>query len=135
VTSPNHCGNPDSWCITTPFDASVSITAENPRAAPSKGSIMNISTRTRIACSITSIGMLAGLAACGTDTVSDTDPGNQPAAKPAIASPGHYAKSADSAEREAAAEKARQDRASTARWARGTRFEIKLRRNGHPTQP
>ena len=96
---------------------------------------MNISTRTRIACSAATIGLLAGLTACGTDTVSDTDPGNQPAAKPATSSSSHPAQSADSAERKAAEEKARQDRASTLRWARGHSQDIKLRRSGHPTQP
>jgi hypothetical protein len=96
---------------------------------------MNLSTRTRIACSAAAIGLLAGLTACGTDTVSDTDPGNQPAAKPAIASSSHPAQSADSAERQAAEQKARQDRASTLRWARGHAEGIKLRRSGHPSQP
>ncbi len=96
---------------------------------------MKFSTRTRIACSVAAIGMLAGLTACGTDTVSDTDPGNQPAAKPPIASSSHPAQSADSAERKAAEQKARQDRASTLRWARGQAEEVKLRRSGHPSQP
>jgi hypothetical protein len=96
---------------------------------------MKISTRTRIASSVAALGLFAGLTACGTDTVSDTDPGNQPAAEPAIVPSGHPVQSADSAERQAAAEKARQDRASTARWARGTHFENNLKRAGHPTQP
>ncbi len=96
---------------------------------------MNSSTRTRIAGSTVAIAMLAALTACGNDTVSDTDPGNQPAAKPPIASSSHPAQSADSAERKAAEEKARQDRASTLRWDRGHAEDIKLRRSGHPTQP
>ena len=96
---------------------------------------MKLSTRTRIACSVAAIGLLAGLTACGTDTVSDTDPGNQPAAKPAIVPSGHPGQSADSAERKAAEEKARQDRASTLRWARGQAQQLKLRRSGDPTQP
>jgi hypothetical protein len=97
---------------------------------------MHISTRTRIASSFAVIGLLAGLTACGTDTVSDIDPGNQPAAKPAIVPSAHPGQSADSAERKAAAEqKARQDRASTLRWARGHAEDVKLRKSGHPTQP
>ena len=96
---------------------------------------MKISTRTRIASSVAAIGLLAGLAACGTDTVSDTDPGTQPAAKPAIAPSSHPAESADSAERKAAAQKAREDRASSLRWARGQAQEVKLHRSGNPTQP
>ena len=96
---------------------------------------MKISTRTRIASSVAAIGLLAGLTACGTDTVSDTDPGNQPAAKPAIVPSGHPGQSADSAERKAAEQKAREDRASTLRWARGQVQEVKLHRSGNPSQP
>jgi hypothetical protein len=96
---------------------------------------MNISTRTRIAGSAAAIALLAGLTACGDDTVSETDPGNQPVAKPTIGSSSHPVQSADSAEREAAEEKARQDRASTLRWARGQAQENKLNKSGHPTQP
>ena len=94
---------------------------------------MNISTR--IIGSAASIGLLVALSACGTETVSDTDPGNLPAAKPAVG-PSDAARnqSADSAEREAAAEKARQDRASTLRWQRSIQQENKLK-YGHPGQP
>jgi hypothetical protein len=99
------------------------------------------------------LAVLLGSAACGTDTVSDTDPGNQPAAKPATAPSGHYAESADSAERKAAAssshpaqsadsaerkaaeQKAREDRASTLRWDRGQVLENKLNSLGNPGRP
>ena len=43
--------------------------------------------------------------------------------------------SADAAERSAAAEKARQDAASTDRWARGSQIENKLKNAGHPGAP
>jgi hypothetical protein len=79
------------------------------------------------------LAVLLGSAACGNQTVSDTDPGNQPGANPAITSPrGHGGSSADHAEREAAQEKARQDQASTDRWARGTNDENTLKDAGYP---
>ena len=82
------------------------------------------------------LAVLLGSAACGNETVSETDPGNQPAANPpVIASP--YAPgstSADRAEREAAEKQARQDRASTDRWARGTN-ENQFEHAGHPGRP
>ncbi len=98
-----------------------------------KGTTMNISTR--IAGGTAAIGLLLALAACGSETISDTDPGNQPAALPAAASSDAARhQSADSAERQAAAEKARQDRASALRWARGQQQEGKLKHAGHPGQ-
>jgi hypothetical protein len=92
------------------------------------------------------LGVLLGSAACGTETVSESDPGAQPGIEARIYPPAsvppaplgksaHGRLSADAAERLAAAEKARQDRASTDRWARGTQVEDKLRQSGHPTHP
>jgi hypothetical protein len=98
---------------------------------------MNRKIKNRTLGATAVLAVLLGSAACGNETVSDTDPGNQPAAKPpVVASPyAPHGTSADRAEREAAAEKARQDRASTDRWARGTQIENKLKRSGHPSQP
>jgi hypothetical protein len=97
---------------------------------------MNSTTKNRTLGATALLTVLLVSAACGNDTVSETDPGNQPAANPAIASP--YAPrgtSADRAEREAAEEKARQDQASSDRWARGTNVENKLEHAGHPGRP
>jgi hypothetical protein len=79
------------------------------------------------------LAVLLGSAACGTDTVTETDPGTQSQVAPQPKGPGGL--SADSAERKAAAEKARQDRASTERWARGSQIENKLSQYGHPGRP
>jgi hypothetical protein len=81
------------------------------------------------------LAVLLGSAACGTETVSETDPGTQSAAHPKVHKAGGIGTTADSAERRAAAEKARQDRASADRWARGTNVENKLKSAGHPGQP
>jgi hypothetical protein len=82
------------------------------------------------------LAVLLGSAACGNQTVSETDPGNQPAANPPAASQNApRGTSADRAEREAAEKKARQDRASTDRWARGTNDENQLEYAGHPGRP
>jgi hypothetical protein len=93
---------------------------------------MNSKIKNRTLGATALLAVLLGSAACGSETVSD-GPGNQPAAKPPIAAPkGHGGTSADRAEREGAEQKARQDQASTDRWARGTQIESKL--TGHPTQ-
>ena len=105
---------------------------------------MNISTRTGIAGTTAALGMLLAFTACGTETVTETDPGNQPAAQSRIYPPTKVPvwtpgvrkgpTSADAAERKAAADQARHDRASTLRWARGTHQENQLQA-GHPGQP
>jgi hypothetical protein len=105
---------------------------------------MNISTRTRIFGATAALGTLLALAACGTETVADTDAGTQPATQsriyPPLAvpvwtpGPKPSVLSADAAERRAAAEKARHDRADSLRWARGTQQENNLKNAGHPGQ-
>jgi hypothetical protein len=92
---------------------------------------MNINTRSRIAGATATLGMLLAFTACGTETVSETDPGVQPVAKSRVIKGGGGI-SADSAERKAAAEQARQDRASTLRWDRGAFQENRLKYAGHP---
>jgi hypothetical protein len=102
---------------------------------------MNISTRTRIAGATATLGVLLALTACGSETV--VDPGAQPQAKPQVKGgggrelgrQGGYGTTADSAERRAAEEKARQDRASALRWDRSTHEENQLKYAGHPGQP
>ena len=100
---------------------------------------MNISTRT-IAGATATLALLLVATACGSETVSDTDPGTAPVANriypptsiptvPVVTKKGGV--SADAAERAAAAEKARQDAASTARWNRGSQVENKLKHTGY----
>jgi hypothetical protein len=106
---------------------------------------MNISTRTGLAGATTILGLLLAVSACGTETVADTDPGAQPVVKARVypptsvpvwtPGPKHGPMSADAAERRAAQEKARQDRASTLRWDRGAHQENKLGDPGHPGRP
>jgi hypothetical protein len=96
---------------------------------------MNISTRTRLAGATATLGMLLAFTACGTETVSETDPGTQSVANPKVRKAGGIGTTADAAERRAAADKARQDQAATDRWARGTNVENKLQGAGHPSQP
>ena len=106
---------------------------------------MNISTRTRIFGATATLGTLLALTACGTETVVETGPGTQPVTQsrvyPPLAlpvwtpAPKPGVSSADAAERRAAADKARRDRADTLRWARGTQQENKLKHAGHPGQP
>ena len=67
--------------------------------------------------------------------MSETDPGNQPAANRLASPNAPRGTSADRAEREAVEKKARQDRASTDRWARGTNDENQLKHAGHPGRP
>ncbi len=89
---------------------------------------MNIKSRT-LGTSVL-LAVLLGSTACGTETVKETDPGTQPA--PAVSTKGvPSGVSADALERKAAAEKERQDRASTDRWARGSNG----RGYGYPGQP
>jgi hypothetical protein len=99
---------------------------------------MNISTRARLAGASATLGLLLAVSACGTETVNDTDPGAQPAAKPQVKGGGGKAGgaiSADSAERRAAQEKARHDRASTLRWDRNGVQDDRLKHAGHPGRP
>ncbi len=105
---------------------------------------MNISTRTRILGATATLGTLLALTACGTETVTETDPGTQPASQSRVYPPMEVpvwtpgskpgVSSADAAERRAAADKARRDRADTLRWARGTQQENNLKHAGHPGQ-
>jgi len=106
---------------------------------------MNISTRTRIFGATATLGTLLALTACGTETVVETDPGTQPITqsrpypptKLPVWTPGSKpgVLSADAAERRAAADKARKERADMLRWARGTHQESNLKHAGHPGQP
>jgi hypothetical protein len=93
---------------------------------------MNSTIKTRTLGSTVLLAVLLGSAACGNDTVSETDPGNQPGAISANAPRGT---SADRAEREAVEKKARQDRASTDRWARGTNHGNQPKYAGYPGRP
>jgi hypothetical protein len=81
------------------------------------------------------LAILLGSAACGSETGSYTDPGTQSAAHPKVHKSGSVSITADEAERQAAAEKARQDRASTDRWARDSHVESELKYAGHPGRP
>ena len=106
---------------------------------------MNISTRTRIFGATATLGTLLALTACGTETVSETDPGTQPVTTSRIypptkvpvwtPGPNPGVTSADAAERRAAADKARRERADMLRWARGTYQESNLKHAAHPSQP
>ena len=90
------------------------------------------------------LAVLLGSAACGSETVSENGPGTQPGIEARIYPPVSVpsaplgekktSMSAETAERLAAEEKARQDRASTQRWARGTQVENKLQA-GSPGRP
>ena len=96
---------------------------------------MNKKARSRIAGATTLIAIMLGSAACGTATPA-TNIGGQLQA-PGTTGPKHPngGSSADSAERRAAADKARRERADTARWARGTHQENNLKHAGYPGQP
>ena len=106
---------------------------------------MNSIVKSRTAGATILLAVLLGSAACGSETVSENGPGSQPGIEARIYPPvsvpttpvgksSHGGLSADSAERQAAQEKARQDRASTERWARGTQVENKLQA-GSPGRP
>jgi len=106
---------------------------------------MNSIVKSRTAGATVLLAVLLGSAACGSETVSENGPGTQPGIEARIYPPvsvptapvgksSHEGVSADSAERQAAQEKARQDRASTERWARGTQVENKLQA-GSPGRP
>ena len=101
---------------------------------------MNTNTRTTILGATTLLAVLLGTAACGDETVAEpgTAPGYEARVFPPVSvptapvdKPGRV--SADTAERRAQAQKARQDRASTLRWARGSQVEEKL--GGQPGRP
>jgi hypothetical protein len=102
---------------------------------------MKISTRAAIAGATATLGMLLTFTACGSETV--TDPGTQPLAKPQVkggggrehATSGGASITPDAAERRAAQEKARQDKASTMRWDRDRHQSNQLKYAGHPGQP
>jgi len=97
---------------------------------------MNSIVKSRTAGATILLAVLLGSAACGTETVSENGPGSQPGVEARIYPPVSVPPaplgekkgrvSAETAERQAAQEKARQDRASTQRWARGTQIENKL---------
>jgi hypothetical protein len=105
---------------------------------------MNSIVKSRTAGASILLAVLLGSAACGTDTVSENGPGTQPGIEARIYPPVSVPTvpqaekkgrvSAETAERLAAEEKARQDRASTQRWARGTQVENKLQA-GSPGRP
>jgi len=105
---------------------------------------MNSKIKNRTLGATALLAVLLGSAACGNETVTDTDTGTQPgfgariypptSVPPAPLGEKRGPISADAAERKAAADKARQDRASADRWARGTQVEDKLK-SGHPSQP
>ena len=106
---------------------------------------MNSIVKSRTAGATILLAVLLGSAACGSETVSENGPGTQPGVEARIYPPvsvppaplgaKKVRMSAETAERLGAEEKARQDRASTARWARGTQVESKLKQSGHPGQP
>ena len=106
---------------------------------------MNSTIKNRTLGATALLAVLLGSAACGNETVTDNDTGTQPGFEARIYPPSSVPPaplgekrgpiSADAAERKAAADKARQDRASADRWARGTQVEDKLKRSGHPSQP
>ena len=106
---------------------------------------MNSTIQRRTLTATALLAVLLGSAACGSETVTDGGSGSQPGYEarvypPASVPPAPLGEqkgriSADAAERQAAAEKARQDRASTDRWARGTQIESnedKLKYAGQP---
>jgi len=105
---------------------------------------MNSIVKSRTAGATILLAVLLGSAACGTETVSEDGPGTQPGIEARIYPPVSVPTapqsekkgrvSAETAERLAAEEKARQDRASTQRWARGTQVENKLQA-GSPGRP
>ncbi len=86
----------------------------------------------RLAGASVLLAVLLGSAACGTETIAEpsTQPGRQyqpnsaPSEKPSQGPKGY---SADALERKAAADKKRQDQASTDRWDRSSQY-------GHPTR-
>ena len=90
------------------------------------------------------LAVLLGSAACGSETVTENGPGAEPGTEARIYPPvsvppaplgeKKVRMSAETAERLAAQEKARQDSASTQRWARGTQVENKLQA-GSPGRP
>jgi hypothetical protein len=98
---------------------------------------MNTITRRALAAS-TLLAIALGAAACGDETIADpgtTGYANRiypPTSVPAVEYQTRGPVSADQAERQAQAEKARQDAASTARWDRGSHVDtrLKLRRTG-----
>jgi hypothetical protein len=105
---------------------------------------MNSNVKSRTAGATILLAVLLGSAACGSETVTENGPGTQPgfeariyppvSVPPAPLGEKKVHMSAETAERLAAEEKARQDRASTARWARGTQVESKLQA-GSPGRP
>ena len=105
---------------------------------------MNSTIQRRTFTATALLAILLGSAACGSEKVTDGGTGTQPGYEarvypPASVPPAPLGQkkgrvSADAAERQAAQEKARQDRASTERWARGSQEnnENKLKHSGHP---
>jgi hypothetical protein len=91
-------------------------------------------TRSRLAGFSVLAVVLFGAVACGTETVTETDPGaGSSQVNPSNDADGRV--SADSAERKAAEKKARQDRASTLRWARDGHMQHRAGHGGLPGQP
>jgi len=106
---------------------------------------MSTTIKSRILGATALLAVLLGSAACGSESVTENDPGTQPGYEARNYPPSSVPSaplgekkgpvSADAAERQAAADKARQDRASTDRWARGTQVEDKLDEAGNPGRP
>jgi hypothetical protein len=108
---------------------------------------MNKRTRSRVIAAAAILFVLLGSAACGTETVTDTDPGAQPAGQARIyppvsvppmpiikPTPTPQGMSADAAERRYANDKARAERADALRAAQGNQVAKKLD-NGKPGRP
>lgn len=96
---------------------------------------MNKSTRTWLAGSTAALGLLLSVSACGSQSAV-TDPavqsgGHHPATGVNRVK-GHGGVSADAAERQAQADKARHDSASAARYDRDGHQENRLKESGHP---
>ena len=107
---------------------------------------MNSIVKSRTAGATILLAVLLGSAACGTETVSENGPGSQPGIEARIYPPVSVPTApVGKSSHEVAClptppsarppqEKARQDRASTERWARGTQIENKLQA-GSPGRP
>jgi hypothetical protein len=109
---------------------------------------MNKSIRNRAIAGAAVAAVLLGAAACGTETVTETDPGAQQAGveariyPPVSVPPAPISKptpptgtSADAAERRYAADKARAERADALRAAQGKQIQNKLDKAGKPDRP
>ena len=102
---------------------------------------MNSKIKNRTLGATALLAILLGSAACGNETVPQNDIGTQPGFEARIYPPSSVPEvpygekkgpiSADAAERKAAAEKAREDRASSEQSARRSQVENKLDKTGN----